>query len=124
MSTRSIGLFLLYVVGVVALSAWSLSHAFAGTVTGENATLVIALPIAWILGFWALVGPLVVAQRIWQLQAILDEHCRRRAQGLDADTTPEDLEEALFTLATEEHAIPEDWARRIVRLMLQRTPPG
>ena len=30
---------------------------------------------------------------------------------------------ALTLLATQENPIPEKWARRLVRLMLQRTPP-
>ena len=120
---KSAYLFLLYGVGAVALPAWSLSHVFADTVTSENAVAVIVLPFAWIFGYWGVIGPLLAARKIWQLQSVLDQHCERRAQGLDADTTEQDAEDALTLLATQENPLPEKWARRIVRLMLARTPP-
>jgi hypothetical protein len=120
---KSAGLVLLYLIGAVAVPAWSLSHVFAGTVTSENAAAVIVLPFAWVFGYWGVVGPLLAAWKIWKLQSVLEEHCERRAQGLDTDATEQDVEDALTLLATQENPLPEKWARRIVRLMLQRTPP-
>jgi hypothetical protein len=120
---KSAGLFLLYGVGAVAVPAWSLSHVLAGTVTSENAAAVIVFPFAWIFGYWGVVGPLLAAWKIWKLQSVLEEHCERRAQGLDTDATERDVEDALTLLATQENPIPERWARRLVRLMLRRTPP-
>jgi hypothetical protein len=120
---RSAGVFLLWVIGCVAVPAWSLSHVFSGTVTPENAALVIVLPFAWIFGYWGVVGPLLAAWKIWQLQSVLEEHCRRKAAGLDTSTTEGDVEDALTLLATQENPIPEKWARRLVRLLLARTPP-
>lgn len=123
MLKRSAGLFLLWALGCVAVPAWSLSHVFAGTVTTDNAALVIVLPFAWIFGYWGVVGPLLAAWKIWRLQSVLEEHCERRATGLDTSTTERDVEDALTLLLTQENPIPELWARRLVRLMLARTPP-
>lgn len=123
MFKRSAGFFLLWVIGCVAVPAWSLSHVIAGTVNSENAALVIVLPFAWIFGYWGVVGPLLAAWKIWQLQSVLEEHCRRKAAGLDTSTTEGDVEDALTLLATQENPIPEKWARRLVRLLLARTPP-
>lgn len=123
MFRQSIALFLLYLAGAVVVPAWSLLHVFAGTVTSENAALVIVLPLAWIFGFWGVAGPLLVVWKIWRLQSVLEEHCERRAMGLDTEASEQEVEDALTLLATQENPVPERFARRIVRLMMQRTPP-
>jgi len=121
--TTSLGIFGVWLLGAVAVAAWSLARVLAGTANGENTALVVLLPLAWILGFWVVAGPLLAVWKIRQLQSVLDEHCRRKAAGLDAGTTEQDVEDALTQLATRESSIPERWARRLVRLMLARTPP-
>jgi len=113
---------LLYGAGAVALCAWSLFGFLAETVGAGTPTLRAALPAGWILGFWPVIGPLEMTRRVWRLQEVLDEHCARRARGLDGDVTGADVEEALVTLAVREHALPEAWARRAVRLMIARAP--
>ncbi len=123
MLTKSAGLLLLYLIGAVAVLAWSLSHVFAGTVTHENTATLIVLPFAWIFGYWGIVGPLLAAWKIRQLQSVLEQHCERRAQGLDPDVTEQDVEDALTRLASQENPIPERWARRLVRVLLIWTPP-
>lgn len=117
---RSVGLVLLYGVGALIVTTWSLGHVFGGSVTRDNAALVIVLPLAWIFGYWSIVGPLVVARKVWRLQATLEEYGQRRSLGLPTDASAQELEDTLTLLARQENPIPEKWARRIVRHVLRR----
>ena len=124
MLMKSLGLLLLYLVGAVVVCGWSLSHVFGGTVTSENVAGVIVFPLAWIFGYWGVVGPLVVCHKIWKLQSVLEEHCERRALGLDTSVTEQEVEDTLVLLAVQENPLPEKWARRLVRaLMSRKTDP-
>jgi hypothetical protein len=116
---QSAALTLLYLVGIPVVCVWSLSHVFEGTVTTENAALVIVLPFAWIFGYWGVVGPLVVARRIWKLQATRETHAERRSTGLPTDASEQEIEDTLTLLAVQENPIPERWARKIVRRLLR-----
>jgi hypothetical protein len=117
---RSAALLALYLVGLLAVWAWALSHWLSGTVGRENAALVIVLPFAWTLGFWPTVAPLLVAWKVWSLQALLEEHCERRALGLPSDAPLQEIEDTFTRLVAQENHVPERWARRVVRLLMRR----
>jgi len=110
---------LLYLVGIPAVCGWSLSHVFGGTVTTENAALVIVLPFAWIFGYWGVVGPLLIVRRIWRLQSQLERYVERRSLGLPTDVSLDEVEDTLTQLAVQENPIPERWARLLVRRVLR-----
>ena len=110
---------LVYAIGVVLICGWSLSHVFSGTLTSDNTAAVVVFPFAWIFGYWGVVGPLVVARKIWKLQASVEEHVDRRAMGLDTQGSAQDLEDTLTLLAVQENPIPERFARIIVRRLLR-----
>jgi hypothetical protein len=110
---------LLYLVGIPVVCGWSLSHVFAGTVTTDNAALVIVLPFAWIFGYWGVVGPLLVVRRVWRLQSVLESFVERHALGLPPAAPLEEVEDTLTLLAVQENPIPERWARKLVRRFLR-----
>jgi hypothetical protein len=116
---RTARLFALYAVGTFAVAGWSLSHVLGGTVTTENAAGVIVFPLAWIFGYWPAVLPLVVAYRIWHLQATIEEIAARKAIGLDPSEQVQDIEDTLTLLAVQENGIPEWFVRPIVRRCMQ-----
>ena len=120
MLKQSALLTLVYLIGIPIVCGWSLSHVFGGTVTTDNAAAVIVFPFAWIFGYWGVVGPLLVARRIWRLQATVAEYVDRRAMGLPTDASAEELEDTLTLLAMQENPIPERWARKLVRRILRR----
>lgn len=120
---RSAALVLAYVLGAVAVVAWSAGHVVAGSVTRDNAALVIVLPFAWIFGYWGVVGPLVMVRRVWRLQARLEEYCQRRSLGLPADAPVQELEDTLAQVAADESGLPRSWARGVVRRVLERADP-
>lgn len=115
MLRRSAKLFALYVAGILVVGGWSLGHVVSGTVTAENAAGVIVFPLAWIFGYWPVVGPLLLAWKIWRLQSVLEEYCARRASGVSTAEQERELEDAVTLLAMEENGIPERFARRLVR---------
>ena len=115
MIKRSAKLIALYIVGILVVAGWSLSHVLGGTVTTENAAGVIVFPLAWTFGFWPTVLPLVLAHRVWLLQSTLETFCERRAAGASTREQEEELEDTFTLLVMEENGIPERWARRLVR---------
>jgi hypothetical protein len=108
-----------YLVGAVLVVGWSLSHVLGGTVDSENAAGVIVFPLAWLFGFWPAVLPLVLAHRIWRLQATLEQFCERRALGLPVDAQVDEVEDTLTLLAAQENGIPQRWVRPFVRRALR-----
>ncbi len=119
MLRRSAGLVLLWLTGILLVGGWSLSHVLAGSVNTENAAGVIVFPLAWTFGFWPTVAPLLLARRIWRLQATLEELCASRAAGLPADEPERELEDTLTLLAVQENRIPERFVRPLVRRLLR-----
>ncbi|HEY8494233.1 MAG TPA: hypothetical protein VIN04_10095 [Myxococcota bacterium] len=127
MVARSAKLVALYVVGALVIGGWSLEHLLGGTVTRENAALVLVLPLAWMFGFWPTVVPIVLAHRLWRLQSHLEELMLQRRMGLSTGAAERELEDTLVMLAAHENGIPERWARRLVRRaarMLREAPAG
>lgn len=119
MLKESAALTLLYLIGIPVVCGWSLSHFLGGTVTTENAALVIVLPFAWVFGYWGVAGPLVIVRRILRLQSVLETYVTRRSLGLPADASAQEIEDTLTLLAVQENPIPERWARKLVRRLLR-----
>jgi hypothetical protein len=119
MVVRSARLVAVYVLGILLVGGWSLSHVFAGSVTSENAAGVIVFPLAWTFGFWPTVVPLFLAHRVWRLQATLEDYCARRASGVSTAEPEAELEDTITLLAAEENGIPERLVRPFVRRFLR-----
>lgn len=127
MVARSAKLVALYVVGALVIGGWALEHLLGGTVTRENAALVLVLPLAWLFGFWPTVVPIVLAHRLWRLPSRLEELMLQRRMGCPTDAAERELEDTLVALAARENGIPERWARRLVRRAaraLREAPAG
>lgn len=118
MLKRSAKLLAVYFAGILIVGGWSLGHVFGGTVTADNAAEVIVFPLAWIFGFWPVVGPLLLAWKVWRLQSVLQEYCARRASGVSTAEQEQELEDTVTLLAMEENGIPERFARPLVRRAL------
>jgi hypothetical protein len=119
MLRRSAGLVLLYLIGLLSIWGWSLSHLLGGTATRDNLALVLVLPLAWTISYWPMVGSLLAAWKIWRLQKTLETWSERKALGLPADLPEQEIEDALTHLAAEENGIPERWARPLVRKLIR-----
>jgi hypothetical protein len=112
---RSAKLVALYLLGLLLIGGWSLGHLLGGTATRENLALVLVLPLAWTFGYWPMMGSLLLAWKLWRLQATLETWLERKALGLPTDSPEQELEDTLTLLLAHENGIPERWARRLVR---------
>jgi hypothetical protein len=118
MLRRSFRFVALYLLGLLLVWGWSLSHLLGGTATRDNLALVLVLPLAWTFSYWPMLGSLLAAWKIWRLQRTLEAFCERKALGLPADLPEQEIEDALTHLVAAENGIPERWARRLVRRIL------
>jgi hypothetical protein len=118
MLRRSARLVGLYLLGLLLVWGWSLSHLLGGTATRDNLALVLVLPLAWTFSYWPTLGSLLAAWKIWRLQKTLEAWCERKALGLPADLPEQEIEDALTHLAAAENGIPERWARWLVRKVM------
>lgn len=119
MIRRSAALVGVYLVGIALVGGWSLGHVLGGTVDLENAADVIVLPLAWTFGFWPTVVPILLAVRVWRLQATLEDYCARRAAGVSTAAPEAELEDTLTGLAARENGVPERFVRPLVRRFLR-----
>jgi hypothetical protein len=115
---RSAKLVGLYLLGIALIGGWSLSHVLGGSVTSDNFALVLVLPLAWIFSYWPTMGGLLLAWKMYRLQASVEGWAERSALGLPTEHAERELEDTLTLLAVQENAIPEKWARRVVRKLL------
>jgi hypothetical protein len=118
MLRRSARLVGLYLLGLLLVWGWSLSHLLGGTATRDNLALVLVLPLAWTFSYWPTLGSLLAAWKIWRLQKTLEAWCERKSLGLPADLPEQEIEDALTHLVAAENGIPERWARWLVRKVM------
>jgi len=118
MLRRTAALVITYLLGLLLIWGWSLSHLLGGTATRDNLALVLVLPLAWTFGYWPMVGSSLAAWKVWCLQKALETWAGRRAAGLAADLPEREIEDVLTRLVVDENDIPEKWARRVVRKLM------
>jgi hypothetical protein len=118
MLRRSAAFVILYLLGLLLVWGWSLSHLFGGTATRDNLALVLVLPLAWTFSYWPMVGSLLAAWKVWRLQKTLETWAERKAVGLPTELPEQEIEDVLTRLMAEENHIPERWARRLVRKLI------
>jgi len=115
---RSAKLLSLYLLGIALIGGWSLSHVLGGNVTTDNFALVLVLPLAWIFSYWPTMGGLLLAWKMYRLQANVEGWAESAALGLPTEHAEHELEDTLTLLAVQENAIPERWARPWVRKLM------
>jgi hypothetical protein len=115
---RSARFVALYLLGLVLVWGWSLSHLLGGTATRENLALVLVLPLAWTLSYWPMLGSLVLAWKLHRLKDVLHDWSERRSLGLPTDGPEQEVEDTLTLMLLQEVPLPERWARRLVRRFL------
>jgi hypothetical protein len=119
MFVRSARLLALYLIGMLLVWSWSLSHLLGGTATRENLALVLVLPLAWTFSYWPMLGSLILAWKAHRLSSILQDWARCRSLGLPADAPEQQIEDMLTLLVAQENPIPARWARKLVRHALR-----
>lgn len=108
----------IYLIGVVLVWGWALSHLLGGTVTRENFALVVVLPLAWTISFPGMATSLILVQRIRGLGRVLEEMGTRLQAGAPTAEQERELEDVFTTLAAQENGLPERLVRPFVRRAL------
>ena len=124
MLRRTVLALAVYSFGAIGLLYWSLAGFNAGAPRDDWA-LMIVLPAAWIISFWPMFGTLVMIQKIWTVQSLIERIGDRIAMEGVADSKDlAELEDIGTSLAARENGLPKFIVRPLVRRALVRIAAG
>lgn len=110
-------LFLLWLVGLLLFVPYGIYYLFTEA-SREQYALIITLLLFWVLGFWALVTPLLSAWKVRQIFGAL-EQVHNSEQLRELVESPNSRDVAIDLIASENH-VPRFIARRVYDSLLKR----